>query len=78
MLLQVHVIPHAKHEKREKQKDLLGNTIYKVWLTVPPVDGKANEALIKFLSSQFNVAKSSITIIRWQTSRQKTIEIKDI
>ncbi len=76
MLLQISVIPNAKHEKREQQVDLLGNTIYKVRLTVPPVDGKANEALIKFLSKQFDTPKSTITIIRWHTSRQKIVEIK--
>ena len=64
MLFHISVIPNAKHEKREEQHDLLGNVIYKVRLTVPPVDGKANEALIKFLSKQFNTPKSSITIIR--------------
>jgi uncharacterized protein YggU (UPF0235/DUF167 family) len=64
MLLHVSVIPNAKHEKREQQADLLGNIVYKVRLTVPPVDGKANEALIKFLSKQFDTPKSTITIIR--------------
>jgi uncharacterized protein len=76
MLLHVKVIPNAKQEKREQKKDLLGNTIYKIWLTVPPLDGKANEALIKFLSKQFNVTKWSITIVRGQTSKLKIIEIK--
>lgn len=76
MLLHVSVIPNAKHEKREQQTDLLGNIVYKVRLTVPPVDGKANEALIKFLSKQFDTPKSSLTIIRWHTSRQKVVEIK--
>lgn len=75
MLLSIHVIPNAKHEKREQQTDLLGNIIYKLWLTVPPVDGKANEALKKFLSKQFDTPKSSITIIRWHTSRHKIVEI---
>lgn len=75
-LLHIHVIPNAKHEKREEQHDLLWNVIYKLRITVPPIDGKANEAVIKFLSKQFDTTKSSITIIRWHTSRQKVIEIK--
>jgi uncharacterized protein len=76
-MLLVSVIPNAKHEKREQQTDLLGNTIYKVRLTVPPIDGKANAALIAFLSKQFDLPKSSFTIVRGKTSRQKVVEIKN-
>jgi len=75
MRIHIHIIPNAKHEKREEQTNLLGDVVYKVRLTVTPVEGKANEALIKFLSKQFDTSKSSITIIRWQTSRQKVVEI---
>jgi uncharacterized protein YggU (UPF0235/DUF167 family) len=64
MIIHVHVTPNAKKEKREEQTDLLGNTIYKVWLTVVPIDGKANEALLHILSKHFNTRKSNITIIR--------------
>lgn len=77
MLLHISVIPNAKHEKREQQTDLLGNMVYKVRLTVPPIDGKANDALIKFLSNQFDLPKSNFTIIRGKTSRQKVVEIKN-
>ena len=77
MLLHIHVIPGAKHEKREEQTDLMGNIVYKIRLTVPPIDGKANESLIQFLSKQYDTPKSSITIIRWHTSRQKVVEIKN-
>lgn len=77
MLLSIHVTPWAKHEKREEQTDLLWNISYKIRLTVPPVDGKANEALIKFLSKQYDVPKSRISVIRWHTSRHKLIEIKE-
>ena len=44
-------------------------------VTAPPVDGKANKALIKFLAEVLDVAKSSITILRGQTSRIKLVEI---
>ncbi|HCB52159.1 TPA: hypothetical protein DEP21_06435 [Patescibacteria group bacterium] len=38
--------------------------MYKVWVNAKPIDGEANKALIAFLSTYFNVAKSDITIIR--------------
>ena len=47
----------------------------KIAITAPPVDGKANEHLIKFLADRFDTPRSSIRIIRGQNSRQKTIGI---
>lgn len=41
----------------------------------PAVDGKANTALIKLLSAHFGVAKTSITVIRGHSARQKIIEV---
>lgn len=76
MRINVQVIPNAKQEKREEQQDLLGNIVYKIRLTVPPIDGKANEALIDFLSKQFDTRKSAIMILHWHTSRKKVVEIK--
>jgi uncharacterized protein (TIGR00251 family) len=48
----------------------------KIALTAPPVDGKANEALIAFLADQLRIPKSRITLTSGQTSRQKTLEIQ--
>lgn len=50
----------------------------KIRLTAPPVDGAANEALIKFLADRFSVAKSQIEIISGHTGREKIIRINGI
>ena len=42
----------------------------------PPVDGKANKALINFLANELDVKKAQITIIAGQTSRLKRIQIQ--
>lgn len=47
----------------------------KVKLLAPPVDGKANEALIEVLSKHFGVKKSLIRILRGETSQNKMVEI---
>jgi uncharacterized protein len=47
----------------------------KIRLHAPPVDGKANETLISFLSEYFGIAKSKIEIIRGQKSREKDIMV---
>ncbi len=47
----------------------------KVRLTAPPVDGAANEALVRYLSDLLHVAKSQIEIVSGHTSREKSVKI---
>jgi len=47
----------------------------KIALTAPPVDGKANEALIAFLSDTLHLPRARINIVGGLTSRSKTIRI---
>jgi uncharacterized protein (TIGR00251 family) len=51
---------------------------FKIRLTAPPVDGAANEALVKFLSDFLGIAKSRIEIISGETSREKRIRINEM
>ncbi|MFA5073379.1 MAG: DUF167 domain-containing protein [Nitrospirota bacterium] len=50
----------------------------KIKLTSAPVDGAANEALIKFLSDILSLAKSKIEIVSGQASREKIIRLHGI
>lgn len=72
--VKVKVKPNSKQEKITEQED--GSLT--VNLKSPPVDGKANEELIKLLAKKFQVPKSSIRIKSGLSSRQKVIEIDDI
>ena len=74
MQKRVKVKPNSKQQKIEELAD--GSLI--VHLKSPPVDGKANEELIKLLAKKFDVSKSSIRIKSGTTSRQKVIEIDGI
>ena len=47
----------------------------KVKITAPPIEGKANEALIRFLAKELGVSPSSIEIIKGHHSREKTLKI---
>lgn len=49
---------------------------YKVKLTAPPVDGQANEALIKLLAKFFGVSKSAINIVGGKTAKIKMVDIE--
>ncbi|PKM93023.1 MAG: hypothetical protein CVU80_00290 [Elusimicrobia bacterium HGW-Elusimicrobia-4] len=72
MILQIKVIPNARKNEIKREGDK-----YKVYVTAPAVDGKANKKLTEFLAGHFNVRKSKIFIKRGQTSRHKIIQINE-
>jgi uncharacterized protein (TIGR00251 family) len=41
----------------------------------PPVDGKANAAVIRVLADLFGVPKGAVSIVRGETGRKKTVRI---
>ena len=47
----------------------------KIALTAPPVDGKANEALIAFLADALHLPRARIALVAGATSRAKTVRI---
>lgn len=71
--LKVYVQPGAK--KTEIAGEFNGRL--KIRLNAPPIDGKANEALIEFISEIFSISKSKIKIRRGQKSREKDLVISD-
>ncbi|MCK9420197.1 MAG: DUF167 domain-containing protein [Nitrospirae bacterium] len=50
----------------------------KIRLTAPPVDGAANEALVKFLATTLSIPKSNVEIVSGHTSRKKIVRISGI
>ena len=66
----IRVTPHAKQNKVVEADGVL-----RVYTTVAPENGRANDAVIKALAKHFGVAKSQIKIVRGVTARDKVIEI---
>lgn len=60
--------------KRDAITGELGDAL-KLALTAPPVEGRANEACIRFLAEFLKVPRSSITIASGQNSRRKLIRV---
>lgn len=71
MRIYVKVIPRSSQNKVEK---LVGGE-YRVKLTAPPVNGKANKALIEILAEYFAVSKSSVTIVGGKTTSKKMVDV---
>jgi uncharacterized protein (TIGR00251 family) len=50
----------------------------KIKLTAPPVEGKANEALIRFLAETCDVSPSRVEIVKGHHAREKTVRISGL
>jgi len=50
----------------------------KVSVTAPPVEGRANEAVIEFFVKLLNVSRSSVTIAAGESSRNKVIRVSGV
>lgn len=50
----------------------------KVAVTAPPVDGRANDALVEFLRDKLALKRSQIDLVRGQTSRDKLFLVRGV
>lgn len=69
--LTLHIQPGAK---RTDVAGLHGDAL-KIRLSAPPVDGKANAALVEFVADRLGLPKSAVRLIGGQTSRRKVLEV---
>lgn len=50
----------------------------RVRLTAPPVDGAANEALVRFLAARLKVSRAAVELVAGETGRSKVVEVTGI
>ncbi len=72
-LLTLHVQPGAK---TSAVSGLHGEAL-KIRIAAPPLEGRANAALITFIAAQLGVAKQLVSVERGSSSRHKTVRIAD-
>jgi uncharacterized protein (TIGR00251 family) len=70
--LTIHAQPGAK---RTEVAGIHGDCL-KIRLAAPAVEGRANDALIAFFAVSFGVPRRSVTIVRGETGRRKTVRIE--
>lgn len=78
MRISIHAKLRAREEKVEKvtiQRLTGPEDQYQVYVKELPVDGKANEAIIRVLAEYFKVPKSRVRIVAGGASREKIAEI---
>ena len=73
-ILTIRVVPRASKNSIDGP---LGDAL-KIRLQSPPVDGKANKALVRFLADMLDLSASRITILSGETGRSKRIEIRGV
>lgn len=73
IILDLKVVPRASETEISGR---MANGTLKIRLKAPPVDGKANIELIRFLSKEFETTAVNIEILSGKTSRRKKVKIK--
>lgn len=70
-----HITVHAKPNAKEDRVEQIDPEHFSVSVKAPPVQGRANEAIVKLLAEHFAVAPSRVRIVRGYASREKWVEI---
>lgn len=73
--IKIRIHPNAK---KSSFAGIWNETHLKININAPAVDGKANDALITFLSKALHIRKSAIQLLSGETSREKKIALFDI
>jgi hypothetical protein len=70
--LAVQITPNAK------KTEVIGvlDDALKLKLQAPPIEGRANEALVRYLAERLDVPRSAVSITHGQTSKRKLIEVR--
>ncbi len=71
ILVSLKIVPNSS-----KNDIIIEGNLVKVKITAQPIEGKANKALIEFLSKKSGVPKSKIEIVKGETSKEKTLLFK--
>jgi uncharacterized protein (TIGR00251 family) len=74
VILSVRVTPRAAREGVAG----VAEGVLRVRLTAPPVEGRANEALVAFLAKAAGVPRASVAIVAGDRGRNKTVRIEGV
>lgn len=72
LVLQLHLQPRGG---RDQVMGLHGDTL-RIRIGAPPVDGAANERLIRFLADAFDVPRSHVVLEQGASARRKRVRVK--
>ena len=73
IIIPVKVIPKSSRDNIKLETNIL-----KIKVTAAPVDGKANKAVINYISKYLHIARKSVQIKSGLTSRKKVLVLRGI
>ena len=71
LLVNIKIVPNSSKNDLVKESEFI-----KVKVTAQPIENKANKALVEFLSKLLKIPKTSIEIVKSETSKEKTLLFK--
>jgi len=71
--MKLSIIAHPNSKKPRVEKDMLG-TLH-VYVHEPPLEGKANKAILEALANHFQIKKSQIVLLSGEKSKTKTFRL---
>ncbi len=71
--MKITIIAHPNSKKPRVEKDLFGNL--HIYVSEPPLEGKANKAVISSLADYFKIKKSRVSLVSGEKSKNKTFSI---
>ena len=71
LIIRVKIVPNSS-----KNDIILEDEFIKIKITAQPIENKANKSLIEFISKTFKIPKTSIELLKGETSKEKTLLLK--
>ncbi len=72
--MHISIIAHPNARRPRIEEDLLG--VLHVYVNAPPLEGKANRAVIEALAEHFKVKKNAVILLSGEKSKNKRFEIR--
>lgn len=72
MILKIKLVPGSR---RTGLIDIMADGVFKIGVKAPPVEGRANKELVKWLAGEFSTGRKSVTITFGTASRNKSVRI---
>jgi uncharacterized protein YggU (UPF0235/DUF167 family) len=71
--MELTITAHPNSKKPRVEKDLFG--ALHIYVNQPPLEGKANKAVMEALCEHLKIKKSAVKLIRGEKSKQKVFRI---
>lgn len=72
----VQVVPNASQTRVMGMTEYQGHLTLKVAIATPPIDNKANHALVRYLADYFDLPKNAVSLLKGHTCRLKLLSFR--